>query len=178
MRTLAVDPGIRGAGVALFVESELRAAAYVPSPLRTGNGPLECVAVAEAVDAWLAKSGCELGALDELAVEWPQIYTAGKLVGDPNDLLPLAGVDVAIFARAHSRRTSAAVLRVAHYLPHAWKGQIPKGEVFNERVLTRLTPAENLRIERAGRLSHNVLDAVGIGLFHLGRFERRRVFPR
>jgi hypothetical protein len=29
-----------------------------------------------------------------------------------------------------------------------------------------------------GALSHNVLDAVGIGLHHLGRLDRFRVIPR
>jgi hypothetical protein len=180
---LALDPGIRGAGCALFDEAgaELRAAAYVRNPKRSGNGPAECVALAQAVDEWLGKAvvNLRIGNLDEVVVEWPQIYTAGKQIGDPNDLLALVGVDAAVCALASCGRP----VRLTHYLPRAWKGQLPKGEVFETRVLDRLVGTEVFRLDTAlaqtpASLRHNVYDAVGLGLAHTGRFDRKRVFPR
>jgi hypothetical protein len=56
--------------------------------------------------------------------------------------------------------------------PSQWKGSIPK-ERCNEIVLEKLT-ADELFIVNATKVAkskkHNMLDAVGIGLFGLGRF--------
>jgi hypothetical protein len=56
-------------------------------------------------------------------------------------------------------------------LPSTWKGSVPK-RVMNDRVLSRLVEAERSllpRRPRAGDYDHNMLDAVGIGLWKLGR---------
>jgi hypothetical protein len=197
MLILAVDPGIRGVGVALFrdlrrqsaslacTQPDLVRCAYVRNPSTAGAGPFECSEIAIAVDDWLRGVivNMTLARLDGVVVEWPQVYTAGKLVGDPNDLLPLAGVDAAIVAYARAgRRPHVPRLHVIAYKPHEWKGQIPKGEIFEGRVRERLTLDEAILLDDAlddapKSLRHNVYDAV-IGLHYAGRFERRRTFAR
>ncbi len=55
--------------------------------------------------------------------------------------------------------------------PAAWKGQVPK-DVCNRRTHARLTPAEKVLLELAKcpkSLEHNLMDAIGIGLWAVKR---------
>lgn len=176
-RVLAVDPGARGCGVALFEDRALVCAAYVQSPLDvtadTGRAAA-AGAMALAVIGWLDHFA-EKVKVDALVVEWPRVYATairrGVSRGDPNDLLPLAGVDSAL----------AALLAPAacySYAPSEWKGQLTK-EACSARVMGRLTNAEfgvlEAAVSAAKSKAHNTLDAVGLGLHHLSRFTARRV---
>jgi hypothetical protein len=63
--------------------------------------------------------------------------------------------------------------RVQLVWPHAWKGSVPK-DVHNQRVLKTLTAEEVALLPRRPRskknpYDHNCIDAVGIGLWKLGR---------
>lgn len=174
---LSVDPGIRGCGCAFFVDSVLAACANVINPTKSGGGPRECAMMARAVTDWWGREAgaADCAVLSEIAVEWPQVYQrgGGRTVGDPNDLLPLAGVDAAI-AALFSGTT------VKHYLPREWKGGVEK-EVTADRVRVRLMSSETVALgdglkKVTASLGHNVFDGVAIGLKHLGRFERKRVF--
>jgi hypothetical protein len=62
--------------------------------------------------------------------------------------------------------------KVRYVLPSAWKGQIDK-EVCAKRVLRTLSEAELACIPAIplGKI-HNCYDAIGIGLYALGRFGR------
>ncbi len=164
---VALDPGIRGCGVACFTDGVLDRAGYVKSPARSGNSAAECIAMARAVESFYE------GEASEVAVEWPQVYASTR-DKDPNDLLALCGVDTAC----------AVVLapngRVVTYRPREWKGQLKK-EACHFRLRSRLSPEEALVLAEAETLAksmaHNMLDAVGIGLHHLGRLAPRRVIP-
>lgn len=171
MSLLAVDPGIRGCGVAAFDGGRLLHAAYVKSRYATGNRAEEAADMARAVARW-----CSDLALSprELVVEWPRVYAdmirrgskhvAGK---DPNDLLPLAGVDGALAALFVGCRATS-------YAPSEWKGQMPK-EVCHARTRLRLDSAEVvIYVGLTKVLDHNARDAVGLGLHHLGRLAPRR----
>jgi hypothetical protein len=108
---------------------------------------------------------------DRLVVEWPQIYTYGKGRGDPNDLLALVGVGSALAALI----PEAAVESVR---PRAWKGTVP-GDAMVERIQALVTAGERLAVDLpCASLSHNVWDAVGIGLWRVGRLTRHRVVAR
>lgn len=169
---LAVDPGIRGCGCALFEERKLIAASYVANPEKTGNTAEAAVSMAHAIRAW-----ADTYWVDEMALEWPRIYATrirrGLTKEDPNDLLALTAVDSALLMRLRAGK-------VACYAPPDWKGQMKK-EPCHARVADRLSDTEwkvlKAADEEAGSLAHNVWDAVGIGLFHVGRFERKRVIP-
>jgi len=170
---LAIDPGIRGCGVALFDGGYLIGAAYVKNSVDKGNGPTVCFFMAQEVFNW-AIPDHEIydGSYWDIVMEWPQIYTHSK--GDNNDLLALAGVDAAITTRFMDRIDCSA----QHYLPREWKGQLTK-EVCHARIEKILTPKELAAIATKQKTyRHNTLDAVGIGLFHLGRFQKQRVIPQ
>jgi hypothetical protein len=182
---LALDPGIRHAGVALFVDRRLVASEVVRNPLKVGNEVLACVSMAREIGHWLLSRELLIGDLlairpgdprtteelvDELIAEWPQVYAVGKGRGDPNDLPPLAGVGCALAALLPNATLNST-------LPAAWKGQVP-GDAFLSRILDRLDTTERACVDVSKSTAHNAIDAIGLGLFHLGRMDRRRVIPR
>lgn len=94
-------------------------------------------------------------------IEIPQVYQQRLLKGDPNDL-----VDVAVIAGA----AAAVITPFAEpqlVRPHVWKGNRPKA-IDNRHTLSVLSADEKSKIP-LGAKRHNVLDAVGMGLWKLGR---------
>lgn len=94
---------------------------------------------------------------DVLVIETPESYPNSPV--NPNDLITLA-----LQAGALSKAFPAK--RVYSVKPKQWKGQVPKN-ISHERILTRLSVAE---ISLTKGHSHDELDAVGIGLWFLGRY--------
>jgi hypothetical protein len=170
---LSVDPGIRGTGLAVFSGDDHRLfeATYLESPCTRGSGAAEAGTMASWVRGWITYDPTEL------ALEWPRIYAsrirAGDSPGDPNDLLALSGVDAALAALFWPAPATS-------YAPSDWKGQLTK-EACHARIMTRLDSSEARIVSAATALAkskaHNVLDAIGIGLHHLGRLARKRVIP-
>ncbi len=100
----------------------------------------------------------------DVIIELPQIYTRSK--ADPNDLITLA-VKVGQL-KADAERAGCKVYLVH---PHTWKGNAPKA-VMGKRIVSRLDDAELevlARVKCAASKRHNVVDAVGIALWRLGR---------
>lgn len=170
-RLLAVDPGLRYPAAALFVGGVLVCASRVKVKLDTKAPMVErCRDIALAVEAWHRKQSVHDPEI--LVVEFPQIYTADKSKGDPNNLTPLACIDgalAALFKRS----------KVLSPKPKDWTGNLPKSEDGDPwksprglRVWGRLTPDERKVVVP----SHDAIDSVGLGLWALGRFERRRVY--
>jgi hypothetical protein len=97
-----------------------------------------------------------------VVIELPQVYPRQQV--PPNDLIALA-----FLAGRCAGRARGAVSTV---LPHQWKGNMPK-EVCAARVRAALSPEERAVVDACDvpdKQRHNVLDAVGIGLFSEGRF--------
>jgi hypothetical protein len=113
--------------------------------------------------------------------EWPQVYRAARSPGDPNDLIGLAAVGASVGMGLQLLMAQRNLgLTILTQRPCEWAGQLPKvksGDPWKsqrgQRIAVRITPDEREVIPR----SHDAMDAVGIGLYSLGRFERRRVFP-
>ncbi len=108
-----------------------------------------------------------LPAADELAIEKPRMRRRHPR---PDDILLLAAVMGQIVMLCQTR----GAYSISEYYPEQWKGQMPKDACWS-RVLKRLTPAEiGVCVNLPGRdvralPDHNVRDAIGIGLHHLGR---------
>jgi hypothetical protein len=155
---LACDFGIRHTAYAVFLDRRLNSAGLVKSP---NQKP-----VPEPLDDWLAMARAvtdflSLGTFGEVVIERFQVYPHSK--GDPNDLLTLSGVAGAVVG--HYRGS-----KVTSYLPRQWKGQVPK-HVTESRVTRALAVEEKASVTwPAKSLCHNVYDAIGIGLHHLGRY--------
>lgn len=97
-----------------------------------------------------------------------RVYRQEFWKGDPNDLVDVS-IELGRLMQA-SLDPSPVLL-----LPQTWKGQTPK-DVMRERVTSRLSAPENLKLETRlsaikSNVRHNVYDAVGIGLFFAGRLK-------
>jgi|APCry1669188970_1035186.scaffolds.fasta_scaffold01748_7 hypothetical protein len=168
---LAIDPGVRALGVALFGglgQMNLMRAALIRNPIKVGNGPEVAFAACEALVRWLE---VDARRIETVIVEIPRVYGAAQQKGDQNDLIALAGIGYAA-----STAIVSATNRV-RYFPREWKGTIDADQM-TVRIEAKLIPAERQRIEKCpASLRHNVIDAIGIGLKFVGRLEPRRVYP-
>lgn len=97
--------------------------------------------------------------------ELPMVYP-GPRPEDPNDLIVLAeqlGELLSIY------RARGCGVETVH--PRTWKGTVPK-RYHQPRIRSRLTVQELVLIPqtpRSKKYDHNAVDAVGLGLWKLGR---------
>lgn len=155
---LAVDPGKEQAGVALFDAGVLVQCALLAAK--------DTYTLARLVEAWHRKHWANRTSVDSLAVEGQQIYPGRR--SNPNDLLPLAYLAGAVHARI-------PCLEARTVYPRDWTGGVPK-EIRTPKVLRCLTREEQALIEGLHLPKskvHNVIDAVGIGLYVCTRFHPR-----
>lgn len=182
---LAIDPSIVSAGVAIYRGGKLYSADRIRDPLHTTGDTrtlgARCLRMAHEILAWCDRAKAQPRAV---VFEWPQVYTAGKGKGSPNDLIALAGVGMAVagaVAAALGLEQNQAI-EVHTPTPADWTGQIAKTRTVAgasaspraARIAGRLDVDEILALPRK---SHDAIDAVGIGLWYLGRLEPVRVYP-
>ncbi len=100
-----------------------------------------------------------------VVIEKPQVYQLRKSKGDPNDLIDLAVLVGRLVQRAPEPD------RVSLPTPATWKGQVPK-HIHASRILSKLDAYE-LAVFNAVRCAtsakHNVVDAIGLGLWQVNR---------
>jgi hypothetical protein len=140
---VAIDPGKHASGWAVFWDGKLWACGF-------GNDADPILDVTE-------------GIVDLVVLEVPRVYDRKRWKGDPNDLIDIS-VAGGILVGALRPETVKLVR------PQDWKGQTPKG-VQADRTLAKLTKAEAERLNGVASKSklHNVIDAIGIGLWELKR---------
>lgn len=105
--------------------------------------------------------------IERVFIEWPFIYPRSPV--PPNDILTLARSAAEIGGALKDRG-----LHVDYVEPSLWKGQTPK-DVHNRRTkakLARLSQKEQDLVRAAcsavaPSAQHNILDAVGLGLWAL-----------
>jgi len=148
MSLLSVDPGKNEFSWAYFIDDELKACDLIS---------IDKLEVISSMDPNI------------LIIEVPQIYLQRGWKGDPNDL-----IDVTITAGM-----IAGYLGIYRYLetrtifvrPHNWKGNRPK-DIDNKYTLSLLNKVELKVLDSCdvkNHKKHNVIDAIGIGLWKLGR---------
>jgi hypothetical protein len=171
---LAVDPGIRSPGAALFRQGRLVAAARITFPIDTSQNDGErCLVAAKAVLSWVTRNS---PAPSAVAFEWPQVYKQDTM-SRANSIIPMAGVGMAIAGWIAAAVNSR--VRVLTWVPGDIWGQLPKHKTGSalqsprgQRVWSRLDADER----KAVLDQHDALDSVGIGLHSLGRLGVRRAF--
>lgn len=179
---LAIDPSLTRTGFAIFHHKRLLLTATVP-----GGDTKDAVAArakeiatdihTRFMDTVKAAGGTLF--LDGLAFvsEWPQIYTAVKSKGDPNGMFGMCAIASMLYMNLNPMVS-------VFYKPAQWCGQIPKGTTKKDaltsprarRVLASLTDAERNNLDMK-KLTHDELDAIGLGLYALDRFHPVKVFP-
>lgn len=173
---VALDPGMRRPGLAIFAGGTLVHAASFPEPAAR-----RCV---DRLDRAMSAAHLIYSAtvevigdtpVDLFASEFPQIYGAGYSEVDPNTLLPMVlqiGALAALLA-CEQHRT---------FLPRDWTLGTSKDDGAKRRRLPssrarligkNLTPREKQLYE--GDADPDATDAIGIGLFALGRLRKGRV---
>jgi hypothetical protein len=154
---IAVDPGLVCTGLAVFVDGELRTVRGACTD-PTKSLQERVLSIAEDVQ----DAGC---CAQRCVMEMPTIYPRAKGKGSGNDIVKLATVVGAVIA-------ALPVSTMILVAPAAWKGQVPK-RIHQPRILAKLRENES-RIVRAvsreyGAKTHNIIDAIGIGLYALRR---------
>lgn len=149
MNLIAIDPG-RTTGWAVFEDST-----YVKKQL------CMCGSLKKA-ELW----DCirTLRVLHRAVIELPRWYPHDQK--DVNDL-----IDLAVQVGEVKHFLEAARCEVELVWPRTWKGNVKK-EIMTERILSRLTPDELALVPlrpRARTPDHNAVDAIGLGLWKLGR---------
>lgn len=167
---LSLDPGLTHPATALWTGGRLLCASRIRVNKEWSEECLgeRCRLIGRAIHEWVLSKNFHP---ELLLVEWPQVYRASRSDGDPNDLPPMAGVDMALAGRLD--------VPVKSYTPSEWIGQIKKTTKGDARLSPRgkLIWAALDDQERAGVVvSHDSIDAVGIGLRYLDRI-LRRLYP-
>ena len=169
-----LDPGVRNPAVAIFVDGLLTHASRVKLPRAWAKLERGARLALVARECALHVHAHNPHPLTQITYEFPQVYSGRKSKGDPNDLLLLAAVGAG-FVGAFPDVTD-----VTAYLPYEWIGGLPKAETGDAwdsprgaRIRSRLSAEEIAAIV----VSHDALDAVGLGLHAEGRFAPRRVYP-
>lgn len=154
---LTIDPNVRGCGVSAFEYGQLQWAVYVKNPLAGTRQYAVDVAMGEAVRSEVAGRYPFQPKL--VIIERPRIYP-GMPDTDLNDL-----IDVACVGTACATHFS----KVKTVFPSEWKGQVPKKTML-ARIAGKLTPEEELVVQKTNKSdTEDILDSVGIGLWHFGR---------
>jgi hypothetical protein len=114
--------------------------------------------------------GQKLDTVDEVWIESQVVYPRSKV--PPNDLIKLAQS-----AGRWAGRYDALGVEAYFVEPARWKGQVPK-EIHQQRIVNDLTTFElaiSVRATKSIALAkrHNMLDAIGIGLWALKTTNRR-----
>lgn len=164
---MAFDPGIRVAGLAVFGSSRLVYATVVRSPELTERGPVAWLAMSKAVKQKLLDAGFPW--LHEVVVERMMVYR--KQIGDPDNLLNLEGINGAVVATVDADAYYG-------YLARIWKKSLQKD--YNlDLIESLLSPEELACIEdMPASIRHNAIDAIGLGLYHIGRLTPQLRRPR
>ena len=166
---LAIDPGLRHCGMALFREKLLIDAALVRITADAYGTSEAARLMALQVGRWKQRAAYSL----ELVIELPKVYPTGRQQGDQNDLIKLAALAGAIVGSCDWQ--SSRFIE-----PRTWKGTINADEMTG-RIQGRLSDFERTRVDLESSpksLHHNIWDAVGIGLWACGRLDPRKVYPR
>jgi len=175
---LAVDPGLNAPACSVFRAGVLiRAGAVsIPTKLKKMDLVARCREVSVLIHRWYWDGRTDLLSnvpLEQLVFERPQVYSVGQSDCDPNDLPPMLGIDVGVACLNGN-------IPVTSYLPREWTGQRPKatsGDPWKSPrgVFTweRLGASER-QLLASVKVTHDVLDSLGIGMYRLGRYAPRR----
>jgi len=177
MGLIAIDPGVHNMAIAKFTGSGVLIEAWNEPRVYVADGRGEDT-ISGIVERWGSPSIRLLNRLQSHANSYrifgerQVVYPGAKgLKTNPNDLLDLAMCSGAFYgALCVEMRSNLTLVE-----PAEWKAQVPK-DITRRRIEGFLTDAEKAVIKKGGEM-HNVYDAIGIGLFALGRAKKGMVAP-
>lgn len=154
---IAIDPGKRVCGVSVWGCEPRRTILLYACSIK----PIETIEdlPSQVEDLWLEFSKGFEEASPKFIFEVPQYYTKKRAT--------FRGVD-ALFDVLNAFHKYGILVKDYVY-PHQWKGNVPK-KIHQRRIARALTTAELGCVDPAG--THDMWDAIGIGLFATGRTSR------
>lgn len=173
---LALDPSVASPGAALFMGGRLLVAGRVRVTKRAyqSDGERWLGVAQDILDFAEVHGAYVIEDIETIVFERPQIYRATKSKGDPNQLIGLAGIAMALVGLCKG----CSPLKILSPTPDEWTGQVEKDTKGSakdspraRRILSRLDDAERKLVPN----QHDAIDAVGLGLHALDRYEVRRV---
>ena len=175
MGLIAIDPGVHSMAIAVFHDDGTLVDAWnEATPMYSVDD------FSRMLEGWGSPSVRLVNRLqshvrletNRVVGERQVVYPGAKgLKTNPNDLLDLAMCAGAFFSTLCV--DMQAQLTVVE--PAEWKAQVPK-DITRKRIEGLLTTSEKVNIKKGGEM-HNVYDAIGIGLFALGRAKKGMVKP-
>lgn len=161
MLILAIDPGVGGTGWALMKADSARLVNY-----GTLHGKGVWAQKAKQIMIGFEKLfAVREDYIGQVYIESPVFMRGfgGYTTASTGDLVKLSMLCGAMYLHALKKEEHGVML----VEPSKWKGQLPK-KVCNQRVSRIL---EQIHPYEVGRVSNHALDAVGLGLWALGRFK-------
>lgn len=172
---LALDPSINSPGIAIFRDRVLFFAGKVKLPRGL---EATCTSIGErwfkVADAIAQQALAQVNHIpfDAFIFERPQIYRGDRSKGDPNDLVGLAAIGAGVAMRIRPSKFWSPT-------PADWTGQIQKrtsgSAKDSPRALRIMSRLDEVELERVPN-QHDAIDAVGLGLWALGRLTIARVY--
>lgn len=173
---LTVDPGLRCCGVAVWSPAgRLVRAGLAVNQVTKDRGPVAWAGMGKAAGSWWSGTLSDTSpyAPPALLLVERQVIQYGR-TRNPADILELAGAAGAVVGQVGGEK-------VAGYFDIEWKGTI-QGDAMTEMIRRRIQaePSEHRNIEWSWHkaLEHNILDAIGMGLFFFDRLVPKRVIHR
>lgn len=151
-RLISIDPGVKFTGWAYFEDKRMEDCGLIKAKRLN-----EMFAKCEETLEYYSRH------CNQIVIEKPQVYAQRKMKGDANDLITIGLV--AGFC--------ASLCLDPHFiLPRDWKGTVNK-DIMTERIQDRWMNELERGILREAKVAktyrHNTIDAIGIGLWYLGR---------
>jgi len=152
---ISIDPGFRYFAFAIFSEGRIVKAGLSKTSSEQwevwDTQPPDFTNLIEILGTvtWSSKTA---------VIEFPQVY---QETPNPNDIVKLAAGCGAYTAVLQSQG-----FEVSWVKPKDWKGTVPK-DIMLKRILAKIDPSEYTCIEKPK--DHNVIDAIGVGLWKLKR---------
>lgn len=179
MGLIAIDPGVHSMAIAVFGDGGVLLDAWNEESKSVFLTNVK-LSVAEQVARWGSPSVRLINRLqshvrlerNRIVGERQVVYPGAKgLKTNPNDLLDLAMCAGAFYGALCV--DMVATLTIVE--PAEWKAQVPK-DITRTRIEGLLGSTEKMLIKKGGEM-HNIYDAIGIGLFALGRAKKGMVKP-
>ena len=182
MGLIAIDPGVHSMAIAVFGDGGVLLDAWNEDSSAFSPGKVmgQYASMGMILECWGSPSVRLINRLqshvrlerNRIVGERQVVYPGAKgLKTNPNDLLDLAMCAGAFYGALCV--DMVATLTIVE--PAEWKAQVPK-DITRTRIEGLLGSTEKMLIKKGGEM-HNIYDAIGIGLFALGRAKKGMVKP-
>ena len=175
MGLIAIDPGVHSMAIAVFEDGGILLDAWNEPVSSEGRYPTlaDTLTLGWGLQERLVRRLQGLVSKHSGIFGERQVSYAGVkgMKIDPNDLIDLAMCSGAFYGALCAGMGSILTL----VEPAEWKAQVPKD--VTRRRIEKLLMGKELNVIKKGGEMHNVYDAIGIGLFALGRAKKGMVAP-